>query len=40
MLGGKEEALVAFLMLSNHTWKGSDVRGGILLSIPSKTMEG
>ena len=36
MLGGEEEALVAFLMLSNHTWKGTDVRGGILLSIPSK----
>ena len=36
MLGGEEEALVAFLMLSNHTWKGTDVRGGKLLSIPSE----
>ena len=35
---GEEEALVAFLMLSNHTWKGAEVRGGILLSIPSERM--
>ena len=37
---GEEEALVAFLMLSNHTWRGADVRGGILLSISSENYGG